>query len=116
MKKFIVLFSILLSSLMVYADQITCQVYGSSNNNLATVNNPVVRSDSKGYVGVDISLTKKATEETSVVVNIYEGKIVVGSGVCTIDKGNSTGHVIIRTYEANKTYQARLAEATCQLY
>lgn len=123
MKKLITLMmSCVLISSFVYADQQTCRVYGSTNNNVATVVNPILTSTNlhgqsifdKPTVYVEIELTQKAEENTEIAINIYDGGSVVASGFCNIRSGSKKGIVSIEVPEQSHQYTAKIANASCE--
>lgn len=85
-----------LSSTTVIANS-TCKVEGSSNNNIAMLDETYVKGGhgEANLCGVSfsVSLTKQALGETTIVVEIFDDyKHSVATTTLTIDKGQKSGH------------------------
>lgn len=99
-----------------YAYDTTCQVFGSKNQNIATIKNPIIKVGESGDAYVRVSLTKKADEDTQVVIKLYDQKgYVVATEVAEISAGSTTptnGWICIEDVPAG-TYYAKIARASC---
>lgn len=121
MKKFLVLLvAVLMSVGVAFADDTSCRVYGATDN-IATINNSVVlghHNAGGGFVYAQVSLTKPATADIAVVVNVSDGERVIASNVLTISRGwNESGNNVTinsQLIEANKKYYLSIARASCQ--
>lgn len=119
MKKLIALMiSFFLISSYIYADQQTCRVAGSSNNNIATIQNPrPVASCGFNACSVEITilLQKPASEETSVIAYVYDSRNnLVRTAVVIFDKGEKE-KTVYSEVSKDGTYRVTLSDATCKL-
>lgn len=122
MKKFLFIL-LLFTSFSVFAGNPTCRVYGSKNNTVATLSTTTVTSTSPGSPGIakimgQVSLTKKESEDITIVVEAWDGNEIVGTTTVTIP-ANSTYPTRFEMNSDNgikkgKTYRLAIASATCQ--
>ena len=122
MKKFLSLL-LLFGSLSVFAGNPTCRVYGSKNNAVATLERTTVSSPNINTLGTpmitgSISLTKKESEDVTVIVEAWDGNELVGTTTVTIHAGTSSPKTF-QMYDSNgiekgKTYRLAISSATCE--
>lgn len=116
----IMLVAVVCSTIFALADSTTCRVYGSSNGNVATIENPYTNSMAETgygyYVSVSVSLTKQAEEDIDVVINLYDGNHLIATRVAHFNKYASHKSVEFHGCGCEKghTYEARIANATCE--
>lgn len=97
----------------------TCKVRGL-NNVIASINSTKVTAtkDYKGtpFVSISVQLTKAVTEETYVVVKVYDENECIGSAQIRIGVGDRTGSGTYKDgIKVGKVYRLSLADAFCEL-
>lgn len=119
MKKLLLLLVLVITSVTAFADNTTCRVYGIDNvatlENTSDVANEIGRGTP--FVTVSVALTKEATENVAVVVEVKDNVgNVIANGVLTISKGfyGETRNIYSEALERGKTYYLSIASASCQ--
>lgn len=119
MKKllFVISFMMMLSGELFAQPKATCQVSGIDEHVVATVTPRATALDSSGgnFVNVTVSISKKLEYDVSVAVEVYDGNDLVASEMCTISDGQTKTNDTIHSseLEAGKTYNIRIANASC---
>lgn len=118
MKKFLSLL-LLFGSLSVFAGNPTCRVYASKNNAVATLERTTVSSPiSTPVISGSICLTKKESEDVTVIVEAWDGNELVGTITVTIPAGTNWPKTFQMDdnngIEKGKTYQLAISSATCE--
>lgn len=121
MKKFLSLL-LLFGSLSAFAGSPTCRVYGSKNNAVATLDRTNVTSNGSGSYGSakimgNVSLTTTESENTTIIVEAWDGNQLIGTKTVTITANNHRTSFTMDSdngIEKGKTYRLAISSATCE--